>query len=341
MKSVFVMLCDGAGNASDAIRADIRLDQTSPATAGFTVNDDAIYVMPDEDLVFDVDADDDTGGSGLRDFRVSFDDGVTWSDWYSLTGGSRVVVDRPALDDRLTATVVVRDVAGNEASAVTRSVHLVESSPRLPGPGSKFVGGLSDEADIDAIAVDVARGDALTFKLKVKPVGDDTVIEVALDLVTPDGTRLVEARLPDPTRKIKLSGFVAPASGRYYVVLHRTGGTATAGTYKLKTKVSQAPENEKVKGVTVGSTVSVEAAAGSFLKATLKAPGITTDTVSLVGPEGIIPIEVVQKDDKVKIRSTELFVGTGTWTVVIEGTTAVTYKVGVELAPRPPTDVLE
>jgi hypothetical protein len=340
LSHVYVMLSDHAGNESAVIHAQILFDASGP-TAAFTVNDDAPYILPGEDLVFAIDATDEAGGSGAFDYKVSYDDGLTWSDWLELDPGfttsSKTGGNRPDKEGRVTATLVVRDLAGNESDPTAQSFYLIEASPPTPGPKAKYVGSFEAAGNIDTIAIDIAAGDFLSLKLEAKTTGGD--VELAVDLVAAGGVKLHTACLPDPTRKIKLSNYEIPASGRYYLIVYRTDESSATGSYKLKTKVTQTAGNAKLKTVVTDGLVRFEAAEGSVFKATIKGDGITAGAITLVGPEGAIPFEAKERSGKVKIGAMTLSAGTGTYELRVAGVDGATVKITITLPPKPETTI--
>jgi hypothetical protein len=299
------------------------------------VNGDAPYILPGEDLVLDVDASDGTDGSGVTAFRVSCDDGVTWSAWTDMAQGrAKVHAKRPQTQGTARARVVVRDAAGNESAEAMRSFHVVEASPPAPGPKAKYAGAIGSGGAVDTVAIDIAAGDVLSAKLKVKPEGEGD-LEMAVDIVNGDGDRVHSARLEAGARKLKMAGFEAPASGRYFLMLYRSGGSASGGTYSLKTKVKQAALNKKVKAEVTGGVFRFEAAVGSVVKATISGEGLKADAVTLWGPDGPVSLTASEGIGKVKIKAAVLTAGSGTYEFRLDGVAAATVKLRVKLAASP------
>ncbi|MHC4472535.1 MAG: hypothetical protein ACYS99_16415, partial [Planctomycetota bacterium] len=74
-KPLDVKVRDHVGNESLVAEDAIVLDQTGPVLDSFTINGGRPYVLPSEELEFEVFARDNLGGSGLDGLKASFDGG--------------------------------------------------------------------------------------------------------------------------------------------------------------------------------------------------------------------------------------------------------------------------
>ena len=105
--------------------------------------------------------------------------------------------------------------------------------------GAKLAGSISPANDVDAMSVLLSRDDVLKAKLATKVKNFD----LALDLVRPDGTRIALDRYPADAKKPMISGFVAPETGEYLIVLRRAApGQTTTGDYSLTVSITAVPE---------------------------------------------------------------------------------------------------
>ena len=179
---------------------------------------------------------------------------------------------------------------------------------------------------------DLVRGDLLTVKVKTRGTLKTTPLDVTLDLVRPDGERLLSGRYPDDAKKMMIQSYEVPETGRYVLVVRRDWKSpGKKGTYKLVAKVKQAKEIKKAKGEWTGTEISFDACAGSTFKASLKGEGLEPGDVTLFGPEGPVPFEAKGKTGKVKIPKVTLDVGTGPYRIVFESSVTVTAKFVVKL----------
>jgi subtilisin family serine protease len=334
-KSVFMELVDGAGNVSDVLVDEILLDQTPPAAA-FAVNGGAAYVLRSEGLVFSFDDSSEEGGSGLRDFRVSFDGGTSWSEPRSLLAGLAVEVARPGSTGLLSAEVVTRDMAGSESPPVAAPVYLLEEDlPRLVS-GAKFRGAIDVARDVDALAVDVVKGDLLTVKVRGRSAEKRKILDVDLDLVGPWSGRILQGRYPADARKPGFKRFEMTVTGRYLVVVRRgPASDASAGTYRLRVAVKQSRESRSARGETTDGRIVFDAVQGAVLKGRLTAEGLSEGSVTLVGPAGPVELSLRETASGVVIRPTVLTTGTGTYELLPDTFRAVAYRLRLRPPKRP------
>ncbi len=330
---------DRAGNVSPAARDSIVLDETPPACMSFRINAGRPYVLPGEDLVFEVYGFEAPGGSGVEGFKASFDGGKTWSGWYSLVGGYLTAVDRPEMEGLLTATIVLRDRVGNESATAEASCYLVESDLPEVGGGGKLSGTLAPAADVDAFAVGLVKGDMLTVKPKAKASEKGKVLLLALDLVGPGGDVLHTGRYPADAKKPMISRFTAPETGRYLVIVRRhRDSEADEGAVSVSIKVKQARTSKKGKGTSTRD-IPINAAEGSTLKASLKGDGLLAEHVTLSGPGGPVPLKTKAKNGKVTILPTVLHAGTGVYVLHVSTPVQIAWKWSLKL-PRKVKGVL-
>jgi hypothetical protein len=222
---------------------------------------------------------------------------------------------------------VLRDRVGHESEAVDCECYLIEPEPPNATGGGKLTGEINPKRDVDACAVDMAKGDILIVKVKAKSVAKGKSFVPAVDLVAPDAERLVEGRYPEDAKKVSIVGWVAQATGRYLVVLRRDKTSDTdRGTHGLMIKVKQAKENKKGKGTTTGQDIVFEAGEGCTLKALVKGDGLTSADITLTGPEGPVAFEVKEKKGKVKVLPTVLDQGTGTYRISVAKPIEISWK---------------
>jgi hypothetical protein len=334
IKTVEGQFSDAAGNLSGIVSdsIDFQGDLAVPTIDSIRVNDDNPYICPGEKIEFGVYCRDNPGGSGTEAFKVSFDAGDTWTDWYTFEFGPIVEIGRPEETGLLTATVVVRDRARNESEGREATLYLLESASPYMGAGAKSAGSISAKEDVDAFAFDLVAGDSFSVKLKAKSGVKKSSLALDLDLVRPDGTQLFEARFPADARKVSVVGFVVPETGRYLLVVRRNRDSESEkGSYKIKAKVKQAKENKKGKGEWTGSEITFQAVEGSTFKASLKAEGLALEDVTLVGPIGPVLFEPKGKTGKVGIPSVVLDAGSGTYAILFSSSVTVTAKWSVKL----------
>jgi hypothetical protein len=248
-------------------------------------------------------------------FRLSTDAGGSWSDWISLDLGPVTEVEREGLGEGLvSAVVVVRDRSGNESDEFPFTFFLVPEEPMSLGAGAKFAGKVVAAGDVDALELNLVKGDVLSVKLKAKSSVKGDPLDMLLDLVDSDGTKVVKGKFPTSSQKVEIKSFPVKETGRYLLVALLNASTrSTKGTYKLAAKVKQAKENKKVKDETTGTEVAFDAVEGTILKGSLKGDGLTLAAVTLVGPDGPVAFTGKEGKGKVSIGSTVLDAGTGTY----------------------------
>jgi hypothetical protein len=209
------------------------------------------------------------------------------------------------------------------------SVYLIEDELPYLGAGARFAGGMATALDVDALALDLVKGDVLTVKIKAAKG-----LALAMDLVGPDGTRLFLGRYPKDAKKLCILGYELPATGRYLLVVRREGASeAERGAYKLRAKVKPVKSNKRGKGEFTGTEIPFDAVAGSRLKASLKGAGLMLDGVTLIGPEGEVAIETRGKAGRVSIKPVVLDAGTGTYAIRFASSITVSAKWSLKL-PR-------
>jgi hypothetical protein len=331
-KGVDVQVRDLVGNVSGTVGDSIILDQTGPSLDSFRINEGRPYVLPTEDLEFEVHARDNLGGSGVEGLKASFDGGSRWSEWYPLVFGY-ADVGAPDVSGLLSAMIVVRDKVGNESEvSAPTAVYLIEDELPHLGAGAKFAGGMTTALDVDALSLDLVKGDLLSVKIKAKASAKRKSLDLALDLIGPGGERLFLGRHPADARKLSILGYELPVTGRYLLVVRREKASeAERGTYKLKAKVKQAKSNKKGKGEFTGREILFDAVRGSTFKASVKGEGLTPDAVTLVGPEGEVAIERKGKPGRAAIKPVVLDAGTGTYAIRFDAQVTVVCKWSLKL----------
>jgi len=100
---------------------------------------------------------------------------------------------------------------------------------------------------------------------------------------------------------------------------------------KLKVKVRQAKANKKGVVEVTGTEIQFDAVAGSKFKASLSGEGIDPAGVTLIGPDGPVPIEISGKPGKVKIKGVVLTAGTGTYVIRLATSATFSAKWSVKL----------
>jgi hypothetical protein len=159
-----------------------------------------------------------------------------------------------------------------------------------------------------------------------------SVYLVESDLPRPDGERLFLGRWPADAKKMGINGYEVPETGRYLLVVRRSKESeAERGTYKLKAKVKQAKSNRKGKSELTGTEIIFDAVEGSTFKAVLKGDDLVTEGVTLVGPEGEVPIETKGKPGKVSIKAVALGAGTGTYAIRLAAEAIVSARWSLKL----------
>jgi hypothetical protein len=334
-KTIEAQVRDRAGNVSTVASDSVTLDSTAPECTSFRINVGQEYVLPQEPIEFEVYSSDKPGGSGVEGFKASFDGGKSWSDWYSLIGGYLTEVDHPDVAGLLTARIQLRDRIGNESDYYEAECYLVETDLMAAGGGAKLTGAISPAADVDTFAVDLVTGDVLTVKVGAKSDEKGKSFVVGLDLVSPGGNRLHVGRYPADSKKVMISGFVAPGSGRYLVVARRESESESkGGSLKLSVKVKQSKINKKGKGASKDEDIVFQASVGSLLKASLKGEGLQAAHVTLTGPDGPVSFEAKEKKGKVTILPTVLTAGTGTYVLSVSESIEVSWKWGLKLPKK-------
>ncbi|MEN8151162.1 MAG: hypothetical protein ABFS86_15200, partial [Planctomycetota bacterium] len=217
IRTVEAQFRDAAGNESDIVADSIQYlaDVVAPTIDSVRVNGGSLYILPHEPLEFGVYARDDLDGAGMDAFKLKFSVGGTWSDWYTLSLGPLMVVERPDASGLLSATVIARDKARNESREKQVSFFLLKEDLTWIGAGAKVAGTLRDAREVDAVEMGLVAGDLLTVKVKGKSFSKGTPPELLLDLVRMDGERLVEDRFPADSKKPMIKSFPVPETGRY------------------------------------------------------------------------------------------------------------------------------
>ena len=322
---------DTALNESAVVSDTIVLDEGLPVITAFALHDPRPFYLPLEAIGFDLSANDATGGTGIDSARTTWDGGATWTPWTDVSGGGVYTPERPPLEGPATAQVVVRDRAGNESERSTAvSMQFVPLAPPDARSGGTGKGAMSDLADVDVLALDLVKGDTLNVTLTVKSGIKKQPFVLALDLARPTGERLFEGRFPANLKSPGIKGFVAPATGRYLLIVRHADATgAPNGTYSMKLAVKQAKANGTAKGTAAAGEFSFDAAAGATFSGTLKGAGLDPATVVLEGPDGAIPVTAKLKAGKVTISPVKLPATTGTYKVrfTATGPVAFTWKV--------------
>jgi len=314
--------------------SDATLDGDAPTLRGFRVNEGRGYVLPGEPLRFEIDADDGPMGTGVDAFRASFDGGSTWTAWLEVDGATPVEVAHPGVFGLRRVQVVVRDEMWNESATLEAPLSLLTADPICMGCGGRVVGQVSVAGEVDVVSVDLAAGDSLSVKLKAKAMTGKARFEVGLDLIDACDARLVTGCFPT-AGKPGIKGFVAPLTGRYRIVV-RTEATSpvSTGLYSLSVKSKQARANRKVRGEGLVTAIPFEAVAGSTLKGTLVAEGLSTGSITLVGPDGVNAYDFAGTGKKVKVMPVVLDRGSGTYELRFDAAANVAWKLTVKPPAR-------
>lgn len=330
LHTVEVQYRDLVGNVSMNCSATVNLDTIAP-TGTCRLNGGRGYVLPDEDVYLDVEAGDGAGGSGLDGLGVSFDDGVHWSSWYPFEESGRVDLAPAGVMGARVVRTRARDKAANDTELGVEEVYFL--GPTLPvlGPLAKRTGPVAPEVRVQGYSVGLLAGDLFSAKVKTKGEGGaDCGVEV--DLLSPDGTRLVTGRYPAGLKAPGIAAFPVPATGEYSLVLRAVHGSATPeGTYALALSVKQAKENRGRAGTITGEPLLLDAISGSLLTASLKGDGLTAAQVTLSGPSGAIALPAGEGIGAVAIRSLALGKGTGTYRLEVSHPGPVTFKLALKL----------
>ncbi len=322
MKGVDAQFRDGAGNESPVVSDTILLDVQAPVLQSLVVNDGRLYVLPQESITVQVTAGDGSG-SGTHSFRVTFDGGQTFTPWVPYSGAP-VMLDHPALYGSRSLRVAIRDTAGNGSSlSPAVPLRLIEAGAPMLRPGGTIASSLATTLEIDAVAIDLVAGDVLSLKTKVATALLGAVPSVVFDLARPTGERLL-------TGTPSIAGFVAPATGRYYLIVRQDGAAGAPCTYSLKSSVKQAKANASVKAVVTTGEIEFAAADGSSLKAGLKGEGLDPASVTVVGPDGEVAATVTGKPGSAKF-TVLLNQGTGIYRIRFDASGPVAASLGVKL----------
>jgi len=332
-KTVEVQVRDRAGNLSVDTSNSVLLDRTAPEVTYLRINGGALYVLPGEDLVFEVWGKDNAGGSGIEGFRSSFGGG-DWSPWYSLASGYVVNISRPAEDGLVEVKLVVRDGVGHESDALREKTYLIENDLPTATGGGKFTGTLYPREDVDGFVVPLVKGDTLSVKVNGKSNASGQDLVLAVDLVPSDGKAPHLGRYPSDTKKVMIKKFVAPKTDRYYVLLRfDSSSESTSAAHSLVAKVKQSKTGKAGKGTSTGEEIRFEAANGALLKATLKGQGLTAAHVTLTGPSGPVTFTPKEGNGSVKITAV-LDAGTGAYSIRVDPAVEVAFKWKLKLPKK-------
>jgi len=319
-KRVDFQFRDGAGNVSATASDTAIFDCTPPSVLGLSVNGGRKYLLPGEPVAIKLYPKPDV--SGTESFKASFDGGATWSEWVAFKNDP-VAVGRPAVDGPVSVSVVLRDYAGNESVPISAGgIYSVGAGAASLGTSGTFAGSLSDAADIDAVFVDLVRGDLLTVRLAAAGAAKKSVLPAVLDLAKPTGERVL-------TGVTGVASWGVPETGRYVLVVRQESGQG-AGTYSLSVSVKQAKTNAGGKASVTTGEVSFEAAAGTALKASLNGAGLDPASVTIVGPDGAVTATVAGKPGSAKLTAT-LNAGTGVYRIRFSAPGPVAVSFGSKL----------
>jgi len=320
-RTIRVRVRDRAGNVS-SVATDAVLVDLTPPTGSFLVNDDALYVLPGDPLRLTVDASDGPMGSGVRGAVIRFDG--DWSDEYDLRTAREILVaggDRPAGAGYLVASLELIDEAGNRSVPIDTRFTAIPMFP--PAAAKKLSGALGYAEEVTAFALDLVRGDTLSVKLKGKPLNKGDLVETGLELVRPDGRRLIDDRYPRSRATVGIDRYYVPETGRYFLLIRRSAGAPTC-RWTAKVKVKQSKTTKKLAGT--AEVFRFDAANGSTLKGTVSADGLVAEDITIVGPEGAIPFTGAVKNGRAKFPRTLLTAGTGTYEIRLAGRGPATFK---------------
>jgi hypothetical protein len=181
--------------------------------------------------------------------------------------------------------------------------------------------------DVDVIGLDLVKGDTLSVAVKAVPVPKKQSFVLSLDLSTADGQRVVTGRFPETARTHGIKGFVAPATGRYVLLVRNADTTGTStGNYTLKIGVKHAKSNGTQKGIAPAGEFTLDAAQGSTFSATLRGEGLDPASVTVEGPNGAVPVTTRIKKGAVLVNPVKLEQGTGAYTVKFTAAGPVTFQ---------------
>ena len=146
-------------------------------------------------------------------------------------------------------------------------------------------------------------------------------------------------------KKVMIKGFVAPQTGRYFVLLRfDPDNEATSASHKLIAKVKQSREGKKGTGTSTDGEITFAATDGTFLKADLKADGLTADRVNAAAVRAMwrpiepVPITPKERKNKVKVVA-ELTAGTGDYTIHVDPAADVAFKWKLKLPKKVKADI--
>lgn len=340
---------DQGGNVSEIASDTIVLDTVAP-TGTFAVAGGAEYVLPSDTIVVDTDATDGATGTGVVDFRSSFDGGATWSPWSPIADDGTATVPRPTSlrDQNVTVDGQFRDAAGNVSAVASDAAYLIDDQAQDVTLAASFAGTVGVDGDIDAVRMGLVAGDKLSLKLKVKTLVKKADARVEIDVYGPDGTKLVTGRHPSTAKTPGVSNLAAPLTGDYWIVMRASGTAAGTGvTYTMSVKDAPVKGGRAKKGVgpfdagaaPPSTTVSFDAADGLALGGSLSGPMTTPPT--LLGPDGATVTVAVVPGPKgsQKLVPLTLASGTGTYVLTIPATDAVKYA--LTLTTGKPAKLLE
>jgi len=346
--TVYAQVRDAAGNVSATLSDAVVVD-TVPPTGTFVLVGDAPYVAPWETLTADTTASDGPTGSGVAGFRTSADGGATWTEWAPIPADGRAVVPRPdaSADHRVTIQGQFIDVAGNVSTTASDSIFVLADAAPDVTHVSSYVGTVGVAGDMDALRVQLVKGDKLSLKLAAKPLVKKSDVRVDVDVYGPDHAKLVTGRHPSTSKTAGVAKLEAPATGEYWIVLRASGRDADKGVgVAVAVSDAAAKGSRALKGPALvdsgAATIRFDAVEGMKLTGTLTVPvADAAGTPTLTAPDGTnVPVAVVSaKKGAVKILVPKLVGDAGTY--VLTFPTAGPAKYVLSIAPTKPVKLLE
>jgi hypothetical protein len=322
MRSVDAQFRDGAGNVSAVSTDAIFMDATVPVLTSLEVNTGLPCILPGLAIPLGMTALDGTG-SGVAAFRVTYDGGSTFTDWLPYSA-RELRLDHPDLGGEHFLQLMIRDNASN-ASGLSAPVPLFfvdADCPRLRSGGS-FTGSMSSATDVDVVAVDLAKGDVFGMKVKAAAAQKGARFPLVFDIWLEDGT-LLAVGIPS------LAGYVAPGTGRCYVVARLEGPDPGLGTYTIGVSLKLAKANAGIKATVGIGEMEFEATDGSILKGTLRGIALDPAIVEVIGPMGPVAVTAAGKIGAAKLSGI-LDQGSGTYRIRFMAVGPVAVSLGVRL----------
>jgi hypothetical protein len=333
-KTIEVQFRDFLENESEIYTDTIVLDTIAPTIQSLSANGNRPYIVPAEPIEVGIQSFDGVGGSDVAEFRIDF--GAGSSDWAALGSGfDEVEVAHPGLYGTRTATVVIRDGVGNLSDARAVGIYLIEENLLEAPGGGKFTGTMPTAGDVDTVKLSMVEGDLLSATVNAKSSEKKKSLLLAIDLVRPDGTRILVDRYPADAKKPGIKAYPVTETGEYLLIVRRDPSSESSrGSFKLAVKVKQSKTNKKSKGEATGETLTFDAVDGATLKATIQGEGLAATGMTLTGPDGAVAFTTKEKNGKVTILPVVLDAGTGAYTIRLPAAMTVSFKWSLKLPKK-------